>query len=78
VTDLIREAIFRPDYLIGSSGRPSLDICPLGELMDMYYAYESTKRHDKVYALLGMITGLSRSQQYLSKMETLSAFFKEL
>jgi hypothetical protein len=59
---LIREAIFRPDYLMGGlgglsldgSGRSSLDICPLGELMDMYHAHESTKRHDKVYALLGM------------------------
>jgi len=54
VTYLIREAIFRPSYSTGSSGRSSLDICPLGELMDMYHAHESTKRHDKVYALLGM------------------------
>jgi hypothetical protein len=29
-------------------------ICPLSELMDMYHSYEATKRHDKVYALLGM------------------------
>jgi hypothetical protein len=54
VTYLIREAIFRPDYSMGISGRSSLDICPLGELMDMYHAHEATKRHDKVYALLGM------------------------
>ncbi|KAF1968541.1 hypothetical protein BU23DRAFT_655767, partial [Bimuria novae-zelandiae CBS 107.79] len=54
VTYLIREAIFRPGYSMGSSGRSSLDICPLGELMDMYHAHEATKRHDKVYALLGM------------------------
>jgi hypothetical protein len=54
VTYLIREAIFRPEYLMGSSSRSSLDICPLGELMDMYHAYRATKRHDKVYALLGI------------------------
>lgn len=54
VTYLIREAIFRPGYSVGISGRSSLDICPLGELMDMYHAHEATKRHDKVYALLGM------------------------
>jgi hypothetical protein len=62
VTYLIREAIFRPDYLAGSSGRSSLDICTLGELMDMYHAHEATKRHDKVYALLGMSSNdLSKS-----------------
>ncbi|KAH7082696.1 heterokaryon incompatibility protein-domain-containing protein [Paraphoma chrysanthemicola] len=54
VTYLIREAIFRPGYSTGSSGRSSLNICPLGELMDMHHAHEATKRHDKVYALLGM------------------------
>ena len=61
VTYLIREAIFRPEYSMGSSGRSSLDICPLGELMDMYHAHRATKRHDKVYALLGMsLDDLSR------------------
>jgi hypothetical protein len=35
-------------------GRLSLDICSLGELVDMYHTHEATKRHDKVYALLGM------------------------
>jgi hypothetical protein len=54
VTYLIREAIFRPGYSTGNSGRSSLDICSLGELMDMYHTHEATKRHDKVYALLGM------------------------
>jgi hypothetical protein len=54
VTYLIREAIFRPGYSTGSSGRSSLDICSLSELMDMYHAHEATQRHDKVYALLGM------------------------
>jgi hypothetical protein len=35
-------------------GRAAQDICSLGELIDMYYTYEATKRHDMVYALLGM------------------------
>src|SRR4051795_4819938 len=54
VTYLIRGAIFRPNYVIGRSGRVSQDICPLGELVDMYHTHKATKRHDKVYALLGM------------------------
>ncbi|KAN0083077.1 HET domain containing protein [Elaphomyces granulatus] len=51
---LIRGTIFRPDYSMGRSGRSSLDICPLSELIDMYHAHEAARRHDKVYALLGM------------------------
>lgn len=31
-----------------------LDICSLGQLVDMYYAHKATKRHDKIYALRGM------------------------
>ncbi|KAN0068665.1 Heterokaryon incompatibility protein (HET) domain containing protein [Elaphomyces granulatus] len=54
VISLIRGAIFRPDYSMGRSGRSSLDICPLSELIDMYHAHEAARRHDKVYALLGM------------------------
>jgi ankyrin repeat protein len=65
VAYLIREAIFRTSYSIGSSGRSSLDICSLGELMDMYHAHEATERHDKVYALLGM------SSDDLSKVDLL-------
>jgi len=61
VTYLIKEAIFRPKYLMGSSSRSSLDICLLGKLIDMYHAHRATKRHDKVYALLGMsLDNLSR------------------
>lgn len=48
VTYLIKGAIFRPHY------RVSQDMCPLGELIDMYHTHNATKRHDKVYALLGM------------------------
>jgi ankyrin repeat protein len=54
VTYLIREAIFRSEYSTDSSSRAALNICPLGELMDMYHAHGATQRHDKVYALLGM------------------------
>ena len=54
VTYLIRGAIFRPGYAMTRLGRSSLDICPLGELIDMYHTHEATERHDKVYALLGM------------------------
>lgn len=49
VTYLIRGAIFRPKYTTSPSGGLSL-----GELIDMYHTREATKRHDKVYALLGM------------------------
>ncbi|KAF2186091.1 hypothetical protein K469DRAFT_664582 [Zopfia rhizophila CBS 207.26] len=51
---LIKEAIFRPDCQTSSSGRVSLDICPLGELIDMFHTHEAKLRHDRVYALLGM------------------------
>lgn len=54
VTYLIKGAIFRPKYATSRSGRSSLDICPLGELIDRYHTHKATKRHDKVYALLGM------------------------
>jgi ankyrin repeat protein len=54
VTYLIRGAIFRPEFAMSRSDRASLDICSLGELVDMYHAHEATKRHDKVFALLGM------------------------
>jgi hypothetical protein len=47
---LIGGAIFRPK----GSGRVSQNICPLGELIDMYHTHEATWRHDKAYALLGM------------------------
>jgi hypothetical protein len=38
VTYLIRGAIFRLKYATSTSGRLSLAICPLSELMDMYPA----------------------------------------
>ncbi|BAE59792.1 unnamed protein product [Aspergillus oryzae RIB40] len=45
---LMRGAIFRPGT---TSSRGTLS---LGELVDMYHARAATKKHDKVYALLGM------------------------
>jgi tetratricopeptide (TPR) repeat protein len=46
---LIRGAIFRPRYAMSLPSRVSL-----GELIDMYHNREATRRHDKIYALLGM------------------------
>ncbi|EGO53704.1 hypothetical protein NEUTE1DRAFT_115485 [Neurospora tetrasperma FGSC 2508] len=56
VTYLIRGAIFRPKYVYATSQADnfSLDIRPLGELVEMYHTREATDRCDKVYALLGM------------------------
>lgn len=57
VAYLIRGAIFRPRSETDETGRPggfSLDIRPLGELMDMYHTRKATDRRDKVYALFGM------------------------
>jgi hypothetical protein len=54
VTYLIRGAISRPRQITKKRKRISLGICSLGELVDMYHAHEARKRHDKVYALLGM------------------------
>jgi len=55
VAFLIQNSIFRPREISrGQQGRLSLDICSLGELVDMYHAHDATKRHDKIYALLGM------------------------
>ncbi|KAF1966602.1 hypothetical protein BU23DRAFT_661806 [Bimuria novae-zelandiae CBS 107.79] len=31
-------------------------VAPLGQLLDMYHTHEATKRHDKIFALLGMRT----------------------
>ena len=54
VTYLIRGAIFRPKYATSQSDNFSLDIRPLGELIEMYHTRKATDRRDKVYALLGM------------------------
>lgn len=54
VAFLIRGAISRSRHILQKQERFSLDICSLGELIDIYHAYKATKRHDKIYALLGM------------------------
>ncbi|KAK3949482.1 hypothetical protein QBC32DRAFT_266659 [Pseudoneurospora amorphoporcata] len=54
VAYLIRGAIFRPKYATSQSDNFSLNIRPLGELIEMYHTREATDRLDKVYALLGM------------------------
>jgi ankyrin repeat protein len=54
VAYLIRGAIFRSNHVMSRPGKDSQNICSLGELLDMYHAHEATKRHDKIYALLGM------------------------
>ncbi|RYP73052.1 hypothetical protein DL770_007853 [Monosporascus sp. CRB-9-2] len=61
------------------NSRLSLSLRPLGELIDMYHTHEATKRHDKIFALLGMsfdnpsVSGLSL--KYTVPWETL---FKQL
>ena len=54
ITDLIRGSIFRETRIANGLDRFSLDIRPLGELIDMFHTYEATESVDKVYALLGM------------------------
>ncbi|KAK3933541.1 heterokaryon incompatibility protein-domain-containing protein [Diplogelasinospora grovesii] len=52
---LMSGAIFRSkSYATRPSGEASLEIRPLGELVDMYHAHQATNRRDKVFALLGM------------------------
>ena len=57
ITYLIRPAIFRSKYKrdeASRSGRFSLHIRPLSELVDIYHTRKASERHDKIYALLGM------------------------
>ncbi|QRD91843.1 heterokaryon incompatibility protein-domain-containing protein [Aspergillus flavus] len=49
ITYLMRGAISRPGYVTQPHGMLSL-----GELIDMYHTWGATKKHDKIYALLGM------------------------
>lgn len=54
VSYLIQGANLRPKRVVSQSVRASLDIRPLGDLIDMYHNRQATERHDKIYALLGM------------------------
>ncbi|RAQ70097.1 hypothetical protein COH20_008150 [Aspergillus flavus] len=49
VAYLIRGALYRPKYELGSRASISM-----GELIGMYHGHNATKQHDKVYALLGL------------------------
>lgn len=54
MTYLIKGAIFRPNYIVSGLGKVSQDICLLGKLINMYYTYKATKRHNKVYTLFSI------------------------
>jgi uncharacterized membrane protein YbaN (DUF454 family) len=54
VVFIISQAIFWSKSTIWWSGQTSLEINPLAKLINMYYAHEATKRHDKIFALLRM------------------------
>jgi hypothetical protein len=56
VTDLIRGAIFRPRLDTSRSERFLLGMGSLGELIDKYNQHEAPKCHDRIYALLGMMS----------------------
>ena len=56
VLDLMRHAGFRSRRVPRSTGRFSLCIRPLAELIQMFHTRKATMRHDKVVALLGMST----------------------
>ncbi|XTI92609.1 hypothetical protein V2W45_1246412, partial [Cenococcum geophilum] len=43
-----------PKYVLSKLGRVSLNIYPLGELIDIYYTYKATNRYNKIYTLLGI------------------------
>ncbi|OCK78570.1 HET-domain-containing protein, partial [Lepidopterella palustris CBS 459.81] len=69
VTYLITGAVFRRKKVSRSSGTFSLRIRPLGELIEMYHDREASKRHDKVFALLGMSSDDSISADLLPDYE---------
>ncbi|KAL8365088.1 hypothetical protein RB595_004080 [Gaeumannomyces hyphopodioides] len=57
IAHLIKDAVFRSRHDRDDTSRParfSLNIRPLGELVDMYHTRKATVPLDKVYALLGM------------------------
>ncbi|KAH9220623.1 heterokaryon incompatibility protein-domain-containing protein [Leptodontidium sp. 2 PMI_412] len=66
---LIRGAVFRPKVLMKSSSTFSLRIRPLGELIEMYHTREASRRHDKIFALLGMSSDDSIAAELLPDYE---------
>lgn len=51
---LIEGATLRPRDSAWWLNRESLEISPLGDLIDMFRYHEATERHDKIFSLLGM------------------------
>ncbi|RYP67830.1 hypothetical protein DL771_007007 [Monosporascus sp. 5C6A] len=51
---LMKGAVVRPKHVPRRPDRFSLDIRPLGELVDMFHNHKAKDPRDKVYALLGM------------------------
>ncbi len=59
VSHLISGASLRKRFAFDTKSpeRASLNIAPLGELLDLYHTRKATKRHDMIYALLGLVSG---------------------
>ncbi|KAI8943339.1 hypothetical protein NX059_001356 [Plenodomus lindquistii] len=53
VVHLMKQGTFRSADLRGSTS-DHLRIRPISALIDMFYQHEASKKHDKIYALLGM------------------------
>lgn len=51
---LIERSVPATHHWAPISPRSNLAIATMGDLIEMYFTHEATKRHDKVYALLGM------------------------
>ena len=51
---LAKGAAFRSRYTTSQTGRFSLDICHIGQLVDMYHNHQASDIRDRIYALLGM------------------------
>ena len=68
---LMSGVIFRPKHAMSLLGSTSLGIGSLGELIDMFHSHEATKLVDKVYALLGMSSGVGLVPDYQIPFEDL-------
>lgn len=54
VAYLAKGAAFRSRCTTSQAGRFSLNICHLGQLVDMYHNHQASDHRDRIYALLGM------------------------
>lgn len=59
---LLSQATFRSASSLAYNSWPRVSVgnYSLGELLDLYHEYGATKRHDKIYALLGMSTDVTK------------------